>query len=140
MKRFVVLAVVMTSFALAACGGEDVPSGPTIPTLATVRGCHVFVSDLLLAFSYDRYGYQDGSVLVTCSIADGASEYTDIALYRSTQNGAATGGCFLAFDIENATGGWWEFKMSGTGSATATYTDVDSPNHGRVVQMSCESY
>lgn len=162
MKRFVVLAVVMTSFALAACGpGEMGPPGPAGPPGAqgpqgpkgdpgaSGVGLTSYVSCVGFAdmtgtgsgvnIDYEFYKFADGSALATCSIKGGINESTGVQMYKKGQVGATSGDCFATFDMDASSSGYWTLTYAATG-ARAVYRDSGSTYNNRAFTIACQSY
>jgi hypothetical protein len=117
--------------------GEDGADGAGVSQVFNCTGRSTFGS-LALIFDYDRYVFEDGSVMATCEIADVSASYSNTALYKSSQAGASVGGCILSYDVDSPhTGGFWEFSTSTTAGAGATYRDVGSPANGVRVTFTC---
>ncbi len=87
------------------------------------------------AFSYQAVIFSDGSVLVTCSVADGNRETSATVYYDEGQNGATAQACNVQRDAENdGQAGWWEFELDGN-DYLATYHDDGSGFDGDTVEF-----
>ncbi len=115
--------------------GEAGPTGPTGPPGAA--GISVVASrfcsrlELSLLFEYQTIDFTSGDVLALCSISDSGSQYSGSYFYRSTNAGAPASTCYVTYDLDEFTGGWWQFTRGD--ATTAAYDDPGSASDGTVV-------
>ena len=128
---------------LTACGGSPestvsamTTAGPQGPagtpgiTASQTVACSHFYSGF--SFKYKYTTFSDSSVLITCSVADGLYQSSNVEFYMSSQVGSSDKGCTVTLDSNGAaTAGWWNF--SAAGARTATYNDSSDPSDGTQV-------
>lgn len=128
MTKLILVSVALLS--LVGCGKDD--PEPLTGLISTNKSCiKVFGGKI---FEYRLVTYSTGDVFVTCSISDDLSTYSDSALFKASQEGAATGACILVYDIDAASAGFWRFETSGA-TATITYNDSGSASNGNTVPI-----
>lgn len=133
MVRWVVAALLSVS--LVACQGEQGPPGapgPTGPTgpSGTVEGAvsNRYCSKLLngyYTFQYQVIRFASGDVEAVCSIDTAADQRSGTVYYRSGDTGTVTGACWVFYDLDTASGGFWRFEANAPGER-ATYQDGTS--------------
>jgi len=91
--------------------------------------------------SHDVYRFADGSVMAACAVEGGIDQSSYFQVYRSEQVGSDTGGCFVTFDLDASSAGYWKFVVNKERtSSTATYQDPSSPLDGRTFNLGCSNY
>jgi hypothetical protein len=156
MIKYSPLLAVLIPILLTACGGSPGergatgPAGPAGSVGATgstgasgasgsgggiVSGFSCSrVESLAVAtrFVYSSVTMADGSVFVSCGVADNYTQGSHAQVFHAAQNGASTKACAVTMDSQGAfTSGYWTF--AGAGSKTTTYHDSGSPADGAIV-------
>lgn len=129
------IALMISLSLLVGCSGSDGPPGPPGADGVTVTSnqlCSQIANGRL--FAYQLIAFSSGDVLVLCSISDAAAQYSGHAFYLDGQPGAAVGVCFVTYDIDSFTGGFWQFRRDG-GTKSAAYTDTSSASNGAIVSL-----
>lgn len=135
-----ILALVLSSAILSACGSEPPvngaagPAGESGSALTSVYTCSKIALGVMFQFSVAYYS--EGERVVTCSISDASAQYTNTVHYMDTQAGYSSSLCLLTYDMDASTGGYWSFTKFGSGQAT--YNDASSGSNNTVVSgMTC---
>lgn len=144
MRRMRKLLAVVT-VVLSACGpgpagpaGPQGPSGPSGVSFKSALHCYDGKALAALSFYYDLTRFTDGSVFVSCEVANASAGWQNNYFYASTSKGAADGFCSVGYDADGpASFGSWSFVTSGT-VVKATYKDTGSPSDKYVVTLTCE--
>jgi hypothetical protein len=123
MVRFAVAALL--SMSLVACQGEAGPPGPAGPVEGATSNRYCSKTLNNLTYQYQVVRWASGDVEAICSIATVADERSGMIYYRSGDTGATTGSCWLFYDVDTASGGYWEFRADAPGER-ATYHDASS--------------
>lgn len=134
-KRILILGLILT-----ACGGSDGGSSPAPSANATAIPHDMKVSGgticnkvdtgagSALLYSYENDTLDSGDHFVTCSVSGSAYQATNVHLYRAGTSSAATAPCQVGYDVDAASGGYWNF-IGATPYATATYIDSSSAHN-----------
>lgn len=85
-----------------------------------------------VSFQYKTSTLSSGHKIIQCYISDNVSGFSNLMIYKNTQNGYQTDACTLVFDLDTASAGFWEFKRN-SGVRTITYTDSGSASDGTVI-------
>ena len=145
------LAVSALCLSTTACEGPIGPAGPAGPVGQPGSGlkqqfiCDGF-ADLVgdgrgFGLQHNIYRFHDGSVMTTCEVDGGMDQSSSTRLYKGDQNGAAPAACYLTFDADTSSAGYWEFRLSEEEMASlATYHDTASALNGRVFRAPCKAY
>ena len=83
-------------------------------------------------FNYGATRFSTGDAYVHCLISGSVIQVSDSAIYKSSQTGASTLACFLTWDIDASTGGYWEFTGT-SGTRQIQYKDTGSASDGTVI-------
>jgi hypothetical protein len=148
-------AVIAASVLMVGCGesgptgpvGPQGPPGPMGPSkvLSRMVGCsgkvtHPDTGVSFLLF-HDAYVFSDRSILVACEVAGPGASIHSTDMFASDMQGTLDAGCSLVADLDNGSGGWWDFAMNrGYTESTATYIDPGQPAMNRSVRLSCQDY
>lgn len=108
--------------------GPQGPSGSVAP--ARVRHCVGTIGGGVV--KYNRVIYPSGDVLTSCYYGDSSRSYSNMEYWPVGTIGARDGTCFLTYDLDANTGGYWTFTTIG-GITSATYTDSGSPANGTII-------
>jgi len=145
------LAVSALCLSTTACEGPIGPAGPVGPVGQPGSGlkqqfiCEGF-ADLVgdgrgFSLQHNIYRFHDGSVMTTCETIGGMDQSSSTRFYKAGQNGTAPGGCYLTFDADTSSSGYWDFRLTEEESVSlATYRDTASTLNGRVFRMPCKVY
>ena len=145
MKR---LPSLLLCFSLLACGGMEGPPGPAGPPgpsgedgagLLAMWACTGLGTDSgqQIALNSARYEFADGSVLATCILNDPSTSYSGTFLFKKGMPGAEKGSCLVVYDLDTPSEGYWDFATLKDSTATVTYTDPKSPQHGHKFPLKC---
>lgn len=147
-------------FVVSACGveGPQGPAGPQGPkgdpgiqgpsgtngsglvNMTACEGVRTLVGNFSVLPRHTVYRFADGSVLATCSIDDTVSEYGATQMYKASQAGSQTGGCFVTYDVGTTrSAGFWQFSLGGA-TSTAAYTDNGDLANGTRLSLPCTTY
>jgi hypothetical protein len=89
---------------------------------------------LSYALRYTVVEYTSGSVLVSCSVADGVGTSSRTDFFDAQQVGATSHACLVQASDGADSFGYWLFELGPTGYA-ATYKDTGSSNDGFVFEF-----
>lgn len=114
---------------------ESISSGLSCSHIQTINS-----RPLLFEYGYDIFA--SGDVFARCAIHDTFAEYGTSQDYKAGTANASNGNCVLGYDLDTATGGFWDFTSSGA-TTKSVYTDSGSPFTGTVVTFAaneCSSF
>lgn len=68
--------------------------------------------------------------------------YSTTNVFKSSQNGAVLGLCAIGYDLDGASGGFWEFSLpqASPNTGTVKYVGAGSGASGRAFTMTCNTY
>ncbi len=127
MVRLVVAALL--SVTLMGCQGEQGPAGAPEGAVSN-RYCRRSENNYF--YQYQVVRFTSGDVEAICSVADVAAQHSSTIYYRSGDTGTTTAECWLYYDVDTVSGGYWDFRADAPGER-ATYYDATSGSNGFVM-------
>lgn len=137
--------------AITGCGGSTGATGAagangTSDNIAHGVDCSNSTVDsgtgTTLDYIYSSRTTASGDLWVSCTIANGSTQASDSAFYKSGVPGATNGNCFVKFDLNNSNFGYWQFT-SVSGTTKTVYSDSGDANDGYTYTFSagdCTSF
>jgi hypothetical protein len=138
--------LLILSLALTGCGGKDGAAGATGATGAAgatgasgsagiTSATKLYCSKIdagtgaSFLYKYRSVVFSNGDRFVSCSVSGSNAGYGSSDYFKSSQNGATTGGCTVEADLDTASSGFWSFT-SQSGTSKVVYTDSGSTHDG----------
>lgn len=106
-------------------GGPSGPSGPSGPAEGALSNRYCTKTLNALVYQYQVVRFASGDVAASCSIATIADQRSATIYYKSGDTNTTSGACWLFYDIDTVSGGYWEFRADAPGER-ATYHDGTS--------------
>lgn len=127
---------------LMACAGEDGTMGPAGPAGADgdpgamfdeIRLCTHYDATRGLEFTYEISSFTTGEAQAFCTVTDAWASYSAAYSWPSGTVGAVQGLCFVGYDLDAGSGGYFEFRADG--STRVIYRDSSSTLNGTAVSF-----